>query len=62
MNVQQVRERAKSFGIKAGKAKKVELIKTIQLVEGNFACFGTAINGYCDQVSCLWRDDCLAKK
>jgi len=59
MNMLQIREKARTHGIKAGKLKKFELIKTIQTVEGNIACYGTALDGVCDQVACLWRNDCL---
>lgn len=59
MKIQQVREKARTYGIKVGKSKKVELIKTIQTAEGNTVCFGTAVEGICDQAACLWRDDCL---
>lgn len=62
MNVQQVREKARSFGIKTSRAKKMDLIRNIQAAEGNFACFGSAINGFCDQAACLWRTDCLGSK
>ena len=62
MNVQQVREKARLQGIKLGKSKKLDLIKAIQVSEGNFACFGSAENHYCDQPSCLWRTDCLRTK
>jgi len=59
MNMQEVREKASAYGIKAGKSKKLDLIKTIQTAEGNTACYGTALEGICDQLACLWRDDCL---
>jgi len=59
MNMQQIREKAHTHGIKAGKLKKLELIKTIQTVEGNTACYGTALDMACDQSACLWRNDCL---
>jgi len=49
---------AKELGIKTTGLKKVEMIKAIQRAEGNFDCFGTASN-YCDQMSCLFRQDCL---
>lgn len=60
MRVDEVREIAESNKIKPGKLSKTELIKTIQLVEGNFDCFATAHNGECDQLDCLWRADCFA--
>ena len=64
MNMQEIRVLAKDHGIKSSRMSKVNLIKTIQLTEGNFGCFATATNGECDQVQCLWRDDCFtaAKK
>lgn len=62
MNLTQVKDIAKSKGINIGKMKKAEIIKTIQKAEGNFDCFGTATNGYCDQYRCLWRADCLSPK
>lgn len=51
---------AKKYGIKTGKLKKSDLIRAIQLHEGNFDCFGSAVSGYCDQNECYWRVDCLA--
>lgn len=54
----QVQKMAKGIGIKPGKMKKAELIQSIQLREGNFACFMSA-RDFCDQEQCCWRDDCL---
>jgi len=64
MLMQQVRSIAKENGIKAGKATKISLIRKIQQVEGNYECFATSTHSDCDQMGCLWRDDCfsLAKK
>jgi hypothetical protein len=64
MLMQEIREIAKVRGIKPAKLTKVNLIKEIQRTEGNFDCFASAEAGECDQVNCLWRDDCLtlAKK
>lgn len=60
MNMQEIRERAKDFGIKTGRMTKVDLVKAIQLSEGNFSCFASAEGGECDQASCVWREDCFA--
>lgn len=60
MIMQEIRELAKVRGIKPGKLTKPGLIRTIQLEEGNFPCFATAISGECDQTGCLWREDCFA--
>lgn len=60
MNVREIRVIAKDKGMKPGKLTKLELVKQIQQEEGNFACFGTAVDGECDQTGCLWREDCFA--
>ena len=61
MDMADIRKKAKDAGIKmAVGIKKIELIRAIQAKEGNFPCFGTA-DDYCDQLSCLYREDCLAK-
>ncbi|MBI5590123.1 MAG: hypothetical protein HY881_06530 [Deltaproteobacteria bacterium] len=33
-------------------------IRSIQRIEGNPDCFGTA-DGYCDRLDCQWRGYCL---
>lgn len=58
MNMTTVKKKAQALGIKAGKMRKVELIREIQSKEGNFPCFQTA-NNSCDQMECCWREDCL---
>lgn len=58
MKMNEVRTMAKKRGIPSSRKTKVELIRKIQLAEGNFDCFGTA-NGYCDQFQCCFRSLCL---
>ncbi len=60
MKMDEVRSIAKWHSIKPDHLTKAELIKTIQIGEGNFDCFATAFDGECDQVGCLWREDCFA--
>jgi hypothetical protein len=62
MSIKQIREIAKSKGIKTGGMKKADIIRSIQRAEGNFDCFGTATMGYCDQHNCLWITSCLSGK
>lgn len=64
MNMQDIRKIAKQNGLKTGKLNKISLVKKIQTVEGNFDCFASAKNDYCDQSNCIWQKDCfnLAKK
>jgi hypothetical protein len=58
MTVKELQKMAKQLGVNPVKLRKAELIKAIQRAEGHFDCFGTA-KDYCDQVNCLFREDCL---
>ena len=60
MQMQEIRGIAKEYGLKTARMSKVNLVREIQAVEGNFACFATATDGYCDQDGCIWRKDCLS--
>lgn len=60
MKLTEIRTVAKSQNINPGKLSKSDLIKTIQIHEGNFDCFATAHSGECDQGGCGWREDCFA--
>lgn len=64
MQMQEIRGLAKNLGIKTSRMSKAGLIQQIQLNEGNFNCFASAVNGECDQSQCTWRNDCFtaAKK
>ena len=58
MTVKEIQGIAKKMGLKAGKMKKGDLVRSIQTSEGNTACFQTGTLSSCDQVDCLWRSDC----
>ena len=58
MKVKELRAIARDLGIRTNNLRKAELVRAIQLAEGNFDCFGTA-EDYCDQLNCLFRKDCL---
>ena len=61
MELKELKEKAKILGIKPKKGlKKTDFIRSIQIAEGNFPCFGTA-KDYCDQLNCYFRKDCLFK-
>lgn len=61
MRLSEIEKKARSLGIKdTWKYSKKELIKKIQKAEGNFDCFGTAIN-FCNQNACLWISECLRR-
>lgn len=59
MKLTDIQKKAKAMGIKPGKMKKTELIRTIQTEEGNFSCFQSSDSAQCSQESCCWRDDCM---
>lgn len=58
MTVKELQKMAKQLGVKIGGLRKAEMIREIQRAEGNFACFGSATD-FCDQLGCLFREDCL---
>ncbi len=58
MNMKQVRKKAATMGLKVGNMKKADLIRTIQIEEGNTPCF-QGMNSSCDQKDCCWKSDCL---
>jgi len=63
MKMQELRVIAKQYGINSFGKTKVNLIREIQIAEGNFDCFGSAVE-YCDQWGCRYRPLCFdeAKK
>lgn len=64
MNMQEIRAIAKKLDIKTSRMSKLNLIREIQNTEGNYPCFANPEADKCDQMLCIWRDDCLpmAKK
>ena len=58
MTIYDIRVIATDMGIEPKKMNKVDLIRSIQIKEGNKPCFKTARTD-CDQTDCLWRSDCL---
>ena len=59
MKLQEIRTIARSYKLKPDGSSKSELIRKIQINEGNYDCYGTASLGICDQSDCLWSKDCL---
>lgn len=60
MKMQEIRDLAKGLGIKTSRMSMLQLVQSIQLSEGNFNCFASAIDGVCDQAGCMWRENCFA--
>jgi hypothetical protein len=61
MKIQRVRTIAKAKGVNSARMSKGEIIRALQNEEGNFPCFGTAVDGRCDREDCAWREDCLPR-
>ena len=58
MKVDEVKAIARQHNIKTGKITKKELVRAIQVAEGNSPCFDTKTSQICGQDSCLWRGHC----
>lgn len=59
MRVKDITNIAKQYGLIPRGMNKTALIHLILCAEGNFDCFATAYHGRCDQLACLWRQDCF---
>jgi len=56
----EIQKMAKNMGINTYQMKKNDIILAIQRAENNIECFGTVRVEYCQELSCLWRDDCAS--
>jgi hypothetical protein len=56
----EIQKMAKNMGINTYQMKKNDMIRAIQRAEDNIECFGTVRVEYCQELSCLWRDDCVS--
>lgn len=57
MNVTEIRKRARELKVKNySRMRKDDLIRAIQLAEGNTDCYKRITN--CGETDCLWREDC----
>jgi hypothetical protein len=59
MRIQEIREIAGKMGMKAVGMNKTELIRAVQRAEGNTGCYAVRQGHECDQINCLWREDCM---
>ncbi|MDH5542974.1 MAG: Rho termination factor N-terminal domain-containing protein [Nitrospinota bacterium] len=61
MKMEEIREFAKTLGIQSVSkfTKKDDLIRTIQLAEGNEDCFRRDVGYNCQRTNCLWYVDCV---
>lgn len=58
MKLEEIKTIAQLHGIKAGKMKKSELVRSIQRAEGNEQCFEAGKSATCGQHICKWREIC----
>ncbi len=61
MNYNEIRKMAKDLNINAFRMKKKDLILAIQQAENNIPCYGTERVSYCQEDTCLWKDDCFSE-
>lgn len=59
MKMKNIIEIAKKMNVNCEGMDKTELIRAIQKAEGNIPCYATREHE-CDQVNCLWREDCIS--
>jgi hypothetical protein len=57
MIVKEIRKMAKGMGVNGAKMLKVDLIRAIQIKEGNTPCYQSGITA-CPQTGCCWWGDC----
>ena len=60
VSMKQIKGMARRFEINPAGLSRTELVRKIQIAEGNFPCYRTAEKS-CDQPDCLWLDDCVGK-
>ncbi len=61
VHMKEIRELARDLGLKTGRISKIELVRAIQRQQGHFDCFATAYDEACDQLQCLWREECFVQ-
>jgi hypothetical protein len=60
MKIQKIQIMAKAMGINTFRMKKTDMVRAIQRAEHNPDCFSKNRVGYCGELVCLWRDDCIS--
>ena len=60
MKYKEIQKMAKNMRINTFQMKKNDMILAIQRAENNIECFGTGRVEYCQELSCLWREDCVS--
>lgn len=58
MRIEDIQTKAYCMGINSHNKNKLELIREIQIKEGNRPCYATGFWWQCPYNNCLWREDC----
>jgi hypothetical protein len=58
MTVEEIKAIARQKQVKPGRLTKAELVRAIQIAEGNSPCFDSNSSQLCGQDNCLWRGHC----
>ncbi|MCX5846108.1 MAG: SAP domain-containing protein [Deltaproteobacteria bacterium] len=59
MKYNEIQKMAKKMGVNTFQMKKRDMILAIQRSENNIECFGSSRVEHCQELTCLWRDDCV---
>jgi len=59
MKAEEIRNIAQNHQLAVKGLSKANMIRKIQLHEGNLACYASTFRDECGQSGCLWRNDCL---
>jgi len=60
MKYNEIQKMAKNRGVNTFQMKKKDMIMAIQRSENNIECFGSPRVEHCQELTCLWRDDCVS--
>ena len=60
MKYNEIQKMAKNMGVNTFQMKKKDMILAIQRSENNIECFGSPRVEHCQELTCLWRDDCVS--
>lgn len=60
MKFNEIQKMAKKMGINTFRMSKTAMVLAIQKAENNIECFGSPRVNHCQEMACLWRDDCLS--
>lgn len=57
MNIKEIQEKVEQPGVNSDGMSKVDLIRSIQRIEGFEPCYASKMFR-CNNIDCLWRKDC----